>query len=601
MMKTRTIRYHGKVQMKHVLPFFLLGASVAFSEQAPRWILPEVEAPGVRRVLFASKAAGREVSCHVFTPEIYETEKDRRFPVLYWLHGTGGGFPGIPRLSAFFGRAIEEGKIPPLLVVFPNGLAESLWCDSKDGGAPIETMVLHELVPHIDATFRTVAAREGRILEGFSMGGYGAARLGFKDPQPFGAVSILAGGPLDLDFAGPRATANPAERERILDGVFGGNLDSYQAEHPITIAAQQADAVRGKVLVRIAVGSGDDTLALNRAYSEHLTKLKIPHTFSMVPEVGHDTLALLRGLGEANWEFYQTAFASLRGKTTAVTPWILPEPDAPRMQRVLYDSKTVGGKVSFYVFTPQPYDGEKERRFPVLYWLHGSGGSSPASAAQVARRYGEAMRAGKIPPMILVFPNGLTKGMWCDWKDGRVKLETMFIEEIIPHIDRIFRTLAKREGRILDGFSMGGYGSARLGFKHSQLFAAVSLLGAGPLQADFLEAPRAGPGERDRLLNTVYGGEMAYYRTQSPWQVVEQNAGKLRGGLLIRQVVGDRDETLKFNREFNQHLEALKIPHVYRELPGVPHDPNLLLTTLGEDNWSFYRQALDPNPADPTK
>lgn len=275
--------------------------------------------------------------------------------------------------------------------------------------------------------------------------------------------------------------------------------------------------------------------------------------------------------------------------------WVLPEPDAPRMQRVLFDSKAAGGKVSCYVFTPQPYEVNKDRRFPALYWLHGSGGSSPDSAAQVARRFSEAMRTGKIPPMILVFPNGLSRGMWCDWKDGSVKLETMFIEELLPHIDRTFRTVAKREGRIIDGFSMGGYGAARLGFKHPHLFAAVSLLGAGPLQAEFTEAPRAGPRERDRLLNTVYGGDMAYYREQSPWHIVEQNAEKLRTGLLIRQIVGDRDETLGFNREFKQHLDALKIPHSYRQLPGIPHDPNLVLNTLGEDNWEFYRSALSPN------
>ncbi len=89
----------------------------------------------------------------------------------------------------------------------------------------LEPILINELLPHIDATYRTIATREGRIIEGFSMGGYGTARSGLKYPQLFGAVSILAGGPLDLDFAGPRATGNPTERERILKGTFGGDLD----------------------------------------------------------------------------------------------------------------------------------------------------------------------------------------------------------------------------------------------------------------------------------------------------------------------------------------------------------------------------------------
>ncbi len=61
--------------------------------------------------------------------------------------------------------------------------------------------------------------------------------------------------------------------------------------------------------------------------------------------------------------------------------WVLPEADTPHLQRVLFDSKAAGESVSCYVFTPVSYDAAKEQHFPVLYWLHGSGGSSPASAA----------------------------------------------------------------------------------------------------------------------------------------------------------------------------------------------------------------------------
>ncbi len=292
-------------------PALLLAVSTAISiaqAQSPAFVTPPTRAPRVQFQTFGSKAAKGKVSYHLYTPEVYDTERERWFPVLYWLHGSGGGLQGIAPVSAWFDAAIREGEIPPMLVVFPNGLASSMWCDSKDGAVPMETIVIKELLPHIDATFRTVATREGRIIEGFSMGGYGAARFGFKYPQLFGAVSILAGGPLDLDFSGPRATGNPAERERILKGTFGGDLDYYQSQNPITVAQQQADAVRGKVRVRVAVGSRDNTGPLNRAYSEHLKKLIIAHTFTIVPGVGHDTLALFKGLGEANWEFYRAVF-----------------------------------------------------------------------------------------------------------------------------------------------------------------------------------------------------------------------------------------------------------------------------------------------------
>jgi enterochelin esterase-like enzyme len=296
--------------VKTSLTLLLAVASLANAQaQSPSFVTPVVRAPRVEFHTFESKAVKAKVSYHIYTPEVYDTEKERRLPVLYWLHGSGGGLAGIAPVAAWFDAAIREGKIPPMLVVFPNGLASSMWCDSKDGAVPMETIVINELLPHIDATFRTIAAREGRIIEGFSMGGYGAARLGFKYPQLFGSVSILAGGPLDLDFAGPRATGNPAERERILKGTFGGDLAYYQSQHPITVAESQADAVRGKVRVRMAVGARDNTGALNRAYSDLLTQLNIEHTFTIVPGVGHDTQGLLKGLGEANWEFYREVFA----------------------------------------------------------------------------------------------------------------------------------------------------------------------------------------------------------------------------------------------------------------------------------------------------
>lgn len=278
------------------------------AQAASEWITPNVRAPRVEQRLFESAAAKTKVSFFIYTPEAYEAEKERRFPVLYWLHGTGAGVAGVPVLAARFDAAIRAGKIPPMLVVFPNGMATSMWCDSADGAVPIETVVVKELVPHIDATFRTVASRKGRLIEGFSMGGYGAARFGFKHREVFGAVSILAGGPLDLELAGPRAVGRRAERDRILRTVYGGDLAIFKAQSPWMLAEKNAAALRTGTRVRFAIGERDNTLALNRALSDHLKALNIPHTVTAVPGVDHDARALLDGLGEANWEFYRAVF-----------------------------------------------------------------------------------------------------------------------------------------------------------------------------------------------------------------------------------------------------------------------------------------------------
>lgn len=140
------------------------------------------------------------------------------------------------------------------------------------------------------------------------MGGYGAARLGFKYHELFATVSMLAGGPLHPEFQGPRATSNPREREQILKAVFGGDLNYFKAQSPWVLAEQNANAVAAKTRVRIVAGERDFTLGLNRKFSEHLNELKIPHTFREIPGVDHNTMGLLNGLGEANWEFYRAAF-----------------------------------------------------------------------------------------------------------------------------------------------------------------------------------------------------------------------------------------------------------------------------------------------------
>ncbi|MBI3465982.1 MAG: SMP-30/gluconolactonase/LRE family protein [Planctomycetes bacterium] len=138
----------------------------------PIWLEPTRAAPfGTHYKTFASAAVGQEVSYLLYLPPEYEASPERRFPVLYWLHGGGGN---QVRSAGFIERldpAIRAGKAPAMIVVLVNGLPGSLYCDSQDGRRPVETMIVKDLIPHIDQTCRTIARREGRGVEGFSMGG----------------------------------------------------------------------------------------------------------------------------------------------------------------------------------------------------------------------------------------------------------------------------------------------------------------------------------------------------------------------------------------------------------------------------------------------
>lgn len=276
-------------------------------------------------------------------------------------------------------------------------------------------------------------------------------------------------------------------------------------------------------------------------------------------------------------------------------PWVTDAVDAPGVSYRTFDSRAAGGKVSYHVFTPADHD-DSAVRLPVLYWLHGTGGGG-AGIRPLAEHFGDAMRAGRIPPMLVVFVNGLPARLWADSKDGSSPVETVFIGELIPEVDRSLRTIAAREGRIIEGFSMGGYGAARLGFKHPDIFAGISILAGGPFDLD-LQGPRArDPQMREALLRNVCGGDLGYFREISPLSIARTAAATLRErGTTIRHAVGDRDNTRDLNHGFHALMQDLGIPHEYVEVPNVGHDPRAVLTALAADDGAFYRRALGTAP-----
>ena len=90
--------------------------------------------------------------------------------------------------------------------------------------------------------------------------------------------------------------------------------------------------------------------------------------------------------------------------------------------------------------------------------------------------------------------------------DGTVPMESVVIDDLIPEVDTSLRTIASRRGRVIEGFSMGGAGSGRLGLRRPDLFAGISMLGAGPMQLDFMDAPdgtNVPPRERAALYEAV--------------------------------------------------------------------------------------------------
>lgn len=272
---------------------------------AQPWVTSEAVTSLAQRHLFRSTLIGRPVSFHAMMPPSYDTEPGRHYPVLYWLHGSDGGTGGIASLCQFFRDAMVNGQMPHAIVVMANGLPNSMWCDSKNGTSPVESIIIGELIPYVDRTFRTIASRAGRVVEGFSMGGHGAGRFGLKYADLFRACSLLGAGPLQLDFLEDDPNLAPIEsRRRLFEAVYDSDNDYYLAQHPQTWATTRAGQLPSDYRIRIKIGTADSLLANNRKLRDHLVSLGIDHEYLELNGVGHDPLPTLAG-GANQWVFYQ--------------------------------------------------------------------------------------------------------------------------------------------------------------------------------------------------------------------------------------------------------------------------------------------------------
>lgn len=273
-------------------------------------------------------------------------------------------------------------------------------------------------------------------------------------------------------------------------------------------------------------------------------------------------------------------------------PWLTPAVSAPNVLYQLMNSTAVGGQVSFHVYLPSAYFDKPLRRFPVVYYLHGSN-SVTTGIAPVSAAFNAAIAANEIPPLIVVFPNGLPFGMWCDAESGLQPVESMVIRDLIPTVDARFRTLPGRRARVVEGFSMGGYGAARLGLTYPSLFAGYSMLGAGPLQLDFLaDNPDYQPLVlRQQILAQVYGNSLAVFELRSPWRLAQMLSATTTGQI-SRQLIGTLDFTLQPNRDFAQHMLVLGFAHRYTEVAGVGHAVLPMMQALGSSYWQFHRDSL---------
>ena len=267
--------------MNRSLPTALaLGAALLVAVGAPSARGAGAFAPGQclrRQAVFP--ALGRDTrTVRVYLPPSYAAEPatGRRYPVVFLLHG----WPGSDGNWVTMGHAcqtadslIAKGAIPEVILVFPNGsgpglFGRSLWLDSRDGRAPLETWLSGDLVAWVDSTFRTIADARHRGVIGLSDGGTAAFNLAFAHPEVFGAAASHSG-----TFRLVRSLGDGG----IVGSEPGATAFLERNSPAVRVLAHVATA-RGQQLY-FDCGVRDESLADNQAFSRELDSLGVHHEF----------------------------------------------------------------------------------------------------------------------------------------------------------------------------------------------------------------------------------------------------------------------------------------------------------------------------------
>ena len=239
-----------------------------------------------------------------------------------------------------------------------------------------------------------------------------------------------------------------------------------------------------------------------------------------------------------------------------------PEVPHGKLEMVEYDSKSVGTTRKMQVYTPPGYSAEK--RYPVLYLLHGIGGDETEWERFATPNLLEdnLLAAGKAVPMIIVMPNG--RAQKNDRAEGNVyatapafaAFEQDLLQDVIPAIEAKYSVLADRVHRALAGLSMGGGQSLNFGLAHLDKFAWI-------------------------------GGFSSAPNTKSPPDLLPDPEAARKQLKLLWLSAGNKDGLISISQGVHAYLKSKNIPHVWN-VDGHAHDP----TTWRNNLYYFLQQVF---------
>ena len=213
------------------------------------YALKNVPHGNVQQILFPSKSTNTSRRAFVYTPPGYEKDRSKKYPVLYLQHGWGedeNAWSNQGHANLIMDNLIAEGKIKPFIIVMTYGMTNELkWGHMKDFKIDsFQTVLVDELIPYVDANFRTLSDPSHRAMAGLSMGGMETHAITLNKPDVFSYYGLLSGGlytPEELkDKAKPKlifiSCGSREGPDRVKDAAAklkdaGFNVVSYISEN----------------------------------------------------------------------------------------------------------------------------------------------------------------------------------------------------------------------------------------------------------------------------------------------------------------------------------------------------------------------------------
>lgn len=246
------------------------------------------------------------------------------------------------------------------------------------------------------------------------------------------------------------------------------------------------------------------------------------------------------------------------------------------MEGQIMHSRILNSDIHYSVSLPTNYYKDNNTKFPVTYLLHGFGDDASAwvEYGAVNRFMEKAILDGDAIPMILIMPEAFNSYYVNDYA-GKFMYQDMFIKELVPYIDSVFRTIRNKDSRALIGYSMGGFGAMILHLQHPDIFGtAVPLSMSVRTDEQYMTEEASG---WDDQWGRLFGAQGAlgkaritdYYRKNSPFHILAALTENEKAKLNIYMLNGDDEQTLcRSNEELHILMHKIGLRHEYRVVNG---------------------------------